>query len=205
MSAITMDSHLQVEYGPYQSYESPNPVVSTTFHELLSNISSTNRSLRPPNSSIDESGHVRNGNHTQWLLPPGLTSPPLGIAAPSQYSSDQFTMEQYRTVLNSPPLHFTHDMRPAASPTPISRQKWKIQLTEHEPFDFAFSLENPNPYTHIDGPPLTQVPGQIAPDDDSLTGAVKPSSHFNPSIDCVRPISCILCLFTSHGPHNSSL
>ena len=198
MSAITMDSHLQVEYGPYQAYRSPNPVVSTTFHDLSSNMSSGNRSLRQPNSSIYESGHVMNDNHTQWSLPLGLTSPPLGIAAPSQSSSDQFTIEHYRTALNSVPLHFTHDMCPIVLPTPISRQKWKSQLTEHEPFDFAFSLENQKPYTHIGIPPLTQVPCQIAPDDDRLTGAVKPSSHISPLIDYVRHISFILCLFTSH-------
>ena len=180
-----MDSHLQVEYGSFQVYISPNTAASTSFHQRPSNISSRNRGTRYPNPSRGEIGHVRSDNNTQWPLLLDLTSPPLGTAAPPEHSSNQFTMEHYRTVQTSASLPFEYEVRPVALPTPIWRQKWETQPAERELFDPTFSLQNPEPYTHVDDPPLTKVPCQIAPGDNRLAGAVDRSPHLSPSIDYV--------------------
>ena len=199
-----MDPHPHVEYGSFQVYTSPNTAVSTSFHEIPSNMSSRNRSTRYSNPSRDEIGHVRSDNNTHWPLLLGLTSSPLGRAAPLEHSSNQFTMEHYRTVQTSASLPFKYEVHPVALPTPIWRQKWEIQLAERELFDPTFSLQNPEPYTHVGDPPLTKVPCQIAPSDKRLAGVVEPSPHFSPSIDYVGPIYCISLLFTSRSLHNSS-
>jgi len=186
-----MASHVQVEYDLSQASNLPITALSTNGRKLMRIISSREVSLGPQNFYKVEGSHVRNDTNTQWPLPLGLTSPALGNGAPPKHFLGRFKAEHYSTAITSSRLPFKHDVPSVVPPTPISQQKWEIQLAEQGPFDLTFSLPNFEPHLHIVGPLLSRVPCEPVPDAERMTGVIDPPPHFNPSIHYVRPTICI--------------
>ena len=178
-----MTSYPQVECDASQAYNPFTTAVSTSCRNISSDPSSGHNTIRTYGSSVDTITHFTDA---QLSLPLGLASAAPGRAVPPVYLSSRLNLEHYNMSVNSASLPLNHNIPFVVLPTPTPRQKQEIQLAGQEPFDFTFSLQNPEPYIYVDDPQLTQVHGLSVAGDDSLTRASGLPPHLGLSINYVR-------------------